>query len=92
MFFWISIWILKLLEVPKISVNHIKTVLHLFELRNIYVHYKWKANNDDDNKHRNDLKNTVFLAYNAIKYFHMYENKHIYYKSKGILKKCLNKA
>lgn len=83
-------WILKLLEAPKLMEKHRLLVLRLFDLRNSYVHYKWKGNVDDeDDKQEKDLINTLGEIENTIKYFNQYESKYFYHSSKKKIRKLL---
>jgi hypothetical protein len=45
-------WVLKLLGAPPIPERHVGKLTHLMDLRNEFVHYKWKGSGDerDDNK------------------------------------------
>ncbi|MNQ64872.1 hypothetical protein D3C85_793120 [compost metagenome] len=41
-------WLIKLLDLPAIRQEYIKTILTVSDERNSYIHYKWKAETDND--------------------------------------------
>jgi hypothetical protein len=42
-------FLLPLFDLPKLNENLRKDIIKMFELRNNFVHYKWKANDDNSN-------------------------------------------
>lgn len=81
-----------LLSLPRLSNDHIKTVLRITELRNSFVHYKFTpvdldVPEEDDEAWKRDFKRTE----QAVKYLQAYERKHIY-KGKKDKAKQLSKT
>jgi len=83
-------WLLRLLDVPAFSQEHQKKILKIAELRNTFVHYKWKSFDHHATKEHQealaDIEKTV-------KYFKGFERRHFFGKMKSLVRKALtNKA
>ncbi|MGD0038702.1 MAG: hypothetical protein ABSC53_15560 [Bacteroidota bacterium] len=73
-------WLLKLLGVPSIKQSHYTRILHLMDLRNSYVHYKWLSRAEEhETKYDEDLENTLQGIESTIKYLRKFENRHVYH-------------
>jgi len=73
-------WLSRLLRLPPINDTHIKLIIHLFELRNSYVHYKWKGRSDElAMKQTVDLEKTLSRVGSAIRYLKEYETRHVFH-------------
>ncbi len=76
----------------RIPHRHIKAVLQVCELRNEFVHYKYKmvdVDKGDDDKNR--LKEAQKMAEKAIRYLQKFEEQHFFNgPARGLLKKLRN--
>ena len=82
-----STWLIKLLGLRPINEKHIKTILKTAELRNAYIHYKWKPDNSkgkDENEHLKNVKEMV-------KYLRTYETKIEFQGKKNIINNTINR-
>ncbi len=78
-------WLLKLLGLPPIKIEYIKTISAIADERNAYIHYKWKS--ESDKKDHKDEK-TMYLETQIkikklVKYLKNYESKVQYGGRKG---------
>lgn len=72
-------WLLRLSGLPAIAASHVSTIKKLNELRNAFVHYKWKAVDvDSDDPFESELEETLKKFKKSITYLKRYERKHIY--------------
>jgi hypothetical protein len=81
-----STWLIKLLGLRPINKKHIKTILKTSELRNAYIHYKWKPDKSkgkDENEHLKNVKE-------MIKYLRTYETKVEFEGKKKIINRTIN--
>jgi hypothetical protein len=81
-------WLLKLLGLPNLNANHLKTLLKIAEERNSYFHYKWKPEVEnteklDKEKYREKKMNEIKLL---LKYLKNYEAKIEFKGKKQIIK------
>jgi len=85
-------WLLALVHGKRIPHRHIKAVLQVCELRNEFVHYKYKmvdVDKGDDDKNR--LKEAQKMAEKAIRYLQKFEEQHFFNgPARGLLKKLRN--
>jgi len=81
-------WLLSLLELPPLNEAHRKKMLKIAELRNSYVHYKWKAVDIDKNK---EVEYEICLAdiEKTIRYFQSYERKNFFGNNKNKIKSIM---
>lgn len=83
-------WVPKLLGVPNISTKHITLVLHLFDLRNAFIHFKWKGYlTNEDKRQKEELKNVLQQIGKTVEYFKRFENKWVYHSSRKKVKKII---
>lgn len=81
-------WLLTILGFPTINSKHQQRIFILAELRNSYVHYKWKVKKEEDHNSENSLlKETIESIESTIKYLQRLENSFIYKNKKNIVKK-----
>lgn len=88
-------WLIKLLELPPLKSDHVKTILSIADERNSFFHYKWKPEPDtdkipdidkEDRVHNEKIKKVKAL----LKYLKNYETKIVYGgKKKKIIKASL---
>lgn len=88
-------WLIKILDLPPLKPDHVKTILAIADERNSFFHYKWKPDPDtdkipdldkDERIHNEKIKKVKAL----IKYLKNYETKQEYYgKKKKIFKASL---
>lgn len=69
-----STWLIRLLGLRPINPKYIKTILEISEIRNSYLHYKWKPYNSQTHKETDNFKKVREL----VKYLHTYETKYIF--------------
>ncbi|NFG42067.1 hypothetical protein FC789_12895 [Clostridium botulinum] len=72
-------WLLKLFEFKEISKMHLNLIFRLTDLRNGFVHYKYKEKNND---FKNEEKFVMENVERAVKYLRNIENRCIYNGSK----------
>ena len=84
-------WLSKLLGFPKFNDKHRLIIKKLSDDRNAFVHYKWKVDNDDENKKTKEPNNEEeFKKIKlAVKYMKQYETNLLYQKNKSRLNKKL---
>ena len=75
-------WLLKLFDFKEINKSHLNLIFRLMDLRNNFVHYKWKERSNDFEKEE------IFVIEKiekTIKYIRNIENTYIYNNSKRML-------
>lgn len=72
-------WLLKLFGFKEINKTHLNLILRLTDLRNSFVHYKWKEKNKD---FKNEEKFVMEKIEKTVRYIKNIENRHIYNNSK----------
>lgn len=86
-------WLWQLLQLKPLNNSHLKIIEKVFEKRNSFIHYKWKAyNNIEIKKLINELEdfNKFTLTIDkTINYLKNYENKNIYCRKKKALKNVI---
>lgn len=71
-------WVPKLLGFRAIATSHQKALLKLGELRNQYVHYKWRGYNPDLDEPEEEYANAVADFEKTVGYLGGYERREIY--------------
>lgn len=79
-------WLLSIFNFRPINRNHLKRILKVAELRNGFVHYKWKPADEDNEKAEEEVLKGIE---NTIKYLNNYENKYILNSTKKRLRKIV---
>jgi hypothetical protein len=80
-------WLAKLLGIPRILRHHITTILQIHELRNTFVHYKWRSKTGKEVEDFDDkLDASLDKVEKVVKYLSTLENKHVYHGSKAKIK------
>ncbi|MZK50967.1 hypothetical protein [Clostridium beijerinckii] len=72
-------WLLKLFDFKEINKAHINLIFRLTDLRNSFVHYKWKEKNND---FKNEEKFVIEKIEKTVKYIRNIENRYVYNNSK----------
>jgi hypothetical protein len=72
-------WLLKLFDFKEINKAHINLIFRLTDLRNSFVHYKWKEKNND---FKDEEKFVIEKIEKTVRYIKNIENRHIYNNSK----------
>lgn len=72
-------WLLKLLDFKELNKIHINLIFRLTDLRNSFVHYKWKERNND---FKNEEKFVMEKIEKTVKYIRNIENRYVYNNSK----------
>jgi hypothetical protein len=71
-------WLFKLLKAPPLAQTHLKRLKQLMDLRNEFVHYKWKFESMDDTKEDTRHAELLKAILLTLRYLNAYERKHIY--------------
>lgn len=79
-------WFLKIIDLKKIDGTHLKKIIKVSELRNNFVHYKWKEYNQQSEKELSDVLNDFEKT---IKYLNQYQNELFFKNKKRTIKKIL---
>ena len=82
-------WLLALVHGRRIPQKYVKAILEVAEFRNKFVHYKYKAiNNDDPDEEEAKLKHVQRTAETAVRYLQTFEERHFFKGAvRGLLKK-----
>jgi hypothetical protein len=81
-----STWLLRLLGARPIHKNHLKMMRRTSDLRNGFVHYKWKAGAVEMKK---EMKQILSEVEKTVRYLMSYENKYLYKGQKKRVHKVL---
>jgi hypothetical protein len=73
-------WLIKLLDLPIIRQEYVKTILEISDERNSYFHYKWKPEPDTDkvpdlDKEKKDEEEKIKKIKSLLRYLKAYETK-----------------
>ena len=77
-------WLLRLLGANRIPESHQSRIVKLMELRNSFVHYKWKASTEESEE---ELKRTLGEMSGTVRYLQYFERKHL-----GVLPRRLKRT
>jgi len=67
-------WVLRVFGVKPIDEGHANTITKLMDLRNSFVHYKWKLENEQTTR---ELKSILERIEKTVKYVQYFENKYL---------------
>lgn len=76
-------WLLKLLGSREIYHSHKNAILKLADLRNAFVHYKWKPIDADEMNADLEFKKIVDSFEKTVKYLQNFESKYVFENSKS---------
>jgi hypothetical protein len=77
-------WLLRILGAKPISSKHKSIIKRTTELRNAFVHYKWRPAYMED-----DMRSVILEVEKTLKYLMSYENKYFYKNEKKRVSKIL---
>lgn len=84
-------WLLALVHGKRIPLRHIKAVLHVCDLRNEFVHHKYKMFDIDSDHDEKKLKEAHRLAEQSVRYLKKFEELHFFKgPARGLLRKLRN--
>ena len=84
-----SSWLPRAFGGKSFSQAHVNLIVKLMEVRNSFVHYKWKAVNEQRN---NEIKVILSKVEKTVKYIRDYERKHILGVSKKKIRQLSKRA
>jgi hypothetical protein len=84
--------LLHLLELPPMPLSKRQHINKVMEMRNGFVHYKWKFKNIDDNSHDEQLERLARATEGLVTYLKGYEKRNVLSFSNRKLKKLLNRG
>jgi hypothetical protein len=79
-------WLLRVLGVRPLNMSHTITICKLMDLRNAFVHYKWKPENEQMKKETATILEQIEKT---VKYVRSIENKYLYLNQKRRLHKVI---
>ncbi|MBV8856780.1 MAG: hypothetical protein JOZ02_07460 [Acidobacteria bacterium] len=79
-------WLLRILGVKPLSAAHSNRIFKLMELRNSFVHYKWKPESEQQQKELTDIINAIEKT---VRYLRDIENRFVYKRRKRLIKKVV---
>ena len=83
-------WLLRLLGLKPLAPSHRNAILRLAELRNSFVHYKWKPIPEDALEELDRSYNAVADAFpKTVSYLHRYETEQLFGKAKRKLRRTV---
>jgi len=72
-------WILELFDLPPFESEYLKSIQKIFDLRNLYIHYKWKSKDQYRMPtEENEIKEISEEAQDVIEYLQAYIHKNMY--------------
>lgn len=82
-----STWLLRLLGFPSLSEKHVRRILEIGEIRNSFVHYKWKlhdVNSDEIKKKKERVRRVAEQADRTTRYLRSVEIRYFFGRKKPI--------
>jgi hypothetical protein len=79
-------WLLRILDSKPVSALHMNITCKLMELRNGFVHFKWKPNSEQVEK---ELVSLLLRVEKTVKYLRSVENKYLYANHKRRLHRAV---
>lgn len=79
-------WLIRLLGLPPINRKHLKTISKTSELRNAYLHYKWKPSETEEKTEDEHLLSIKGM----IRYLRAYETKIEFQGKKNLINNTIN--
>src|SRR5205085_10803209 len=74
-----STWMLRVLGAKPINKAHWQSMKRINDLRNAFIHYKWKAEADEVERNR---ERALAAVGKTIRYLRAYENRYVYSNKK----------
>jgi hypothetical protein len=83
-------WMFPLLGLRHLPTNHKNAIFKITDLRNSFVHYKWKGKGDEaDEQEERELANSLAQLEKTVKYLNHYESKYVFHRKKKALRKIV---
>jgi hypothetical protein len=82
-------WLLRILGVKPLSLSHTNAICKLMDLRNAFVHYKWKPENEQIKK---EMETLLEQIEKTVKYVRSIENKYLYANQKRRIHKVIRES
>ena len=80
-------WLLRLLGFPPLNEKHVRCIVEIGEIRNSFVHYKWKLHDVDSDELKKDterVRGIVEQAESAVRYLRSVEKRYFYGRKKPL--------
>ena len=76
-------WLISILDKPAIAPSHRNRMLQVLDLRNAFVHYKWRGLSEEAlEQQEKAIAISLERLPATVKYLNQYERKHLYHGSK----------
>lgn len=83
-------WMFPLLGLRHLAGSHRNAIFKISDLRNNFVHYKWKGKDDaSGEREEKELVDCLSAIEKTVKYLQSYENKYIFHRKKKAIKKLI---
>ncbi len=83
-------WMFPLLGLRHLPINHKNAIFKITDLRNSFVHYKWKGKGEEiDEREERELSDSLSQIEKTVKYLNHYESNYIYHRKKKVLRKIV---
>jgi hypothetical protein len=80
-------WMFPLIGLRPLPTNHKNAIFKITDLRNSFVHYKWKGKSGEiDKREDKELEDSLKLIERTVKYLRHYEDKYIFHQKKKVLR------
>jgi len=83
-------WLLRLFGLPPIRPTHTRRILFLIELRNSFVHYKWKGQDVDDDQEERKTRELLEAIDSSVRYLKRYEQINVLSHTRRKIKRIFN--
>jgi hypothetical protein len=81
-------WLLRIFGLPRLNPDHRNIALKLSDLRNGFVHYKWKSRSDPDTQEERELQTAIASMPAVIRYLKRYERRIIFGDKKRLIREA----
>lgn len=82
-------WLLYLLKLPRLTTSTRKSIDKIVEVRNWFVHYKWKFEDIDEDSMKKNIESAASKVEKIVKDLRHYERKHIIHFSRASLRRLV---
>lgn len=83
-------WMFPLLGLRHLPANHKNSIFKITDLRNSFVHYKWKGKDwEADRREDQESADSLASIEKTVKYLSHYESKYIFHRQKKVLRKVV---
>jgi hypothetical protein len=70
-------WILRMFDMPEIDPAYLKSIINISDMRNSYIHYKFKPVDDWDER-KETLQKAMEMAESIVEYLDKYRSEHLF--------------